>query len=190
MLFMKKDIEKLFSNVIANRIYKGARFDLDGGDYISSEFKSHVNLISESGEKVVIFTRTGFPIAPTAFCRPNTGEFVICERRYNGNDKEDKVLYRFYQYKQIYTNSLEEFEVMQNKGKERDHRKYEKRQTTVLTADHVLPIVRRHTGFKRTKAADIGSVDKFESYDGFYFNILVKKNGKYNTINISRAKRR
>lgn len=183
MLFMKKDIEKFFSKVIANKISNGVRFDLDGGDYISSEFKSHVNLISESGEKIIIFTRTEFP---TAFCNPNTREFVIYERK----GEEDKVLYRFYQYKQIYTNSLEEFEVMQNKGKERDRRKYAKRQTTVLTPEHVLPIVRRHTGFKRTKAADICSIDKFESYDGFYFNILVRKNDKYHTINISERKQR
>ncbi len=184
MLFMKKDIERLFSNVIANRIYKGERFDLDGVDYISNEFKSHANLISESGEKIIIFTRTEFP---TAFCNPNTREFVICERK----GEEDKVLYRFYQYKQIYTNSLEEFEVMQNKGKERDRRKYAKRQTTVLTPEHVLPIVRRHTGFKRTKATDICSVDKFESHnDGLYFSILVRKNDGYNTITISETKRR
>ena len=106
MLFMKKDIEKLFSKVIANKIANGARFDFSRNDYISSEFKYHVDLISESGERFIIFAKTG---EPTAFCSPNTGESVICERRYNsynGYDKEDKVLYRFYQYKQVYTNSL------------------------------------------------------------------------------------
>ena len=181
MLFMKKDIEKLFSKVIANKIANGARLVFNS--YISSEFEFHVDLISESGEKIIIFAKTG---KPSAFYSPTSGEFVICERK----GKEDKVLYKFYRYGKVYTNNLEEFEVMENKGKERDRRKYAKRQTTVLTADHVLPIVRRHTGFKRTKAADICSVDKFESYDGFYFNILVKKNDKYNTINISRTKRR
>jgi hypothetical protein len=183
MLFMKKDIERVFSNVIANRIYKGSRFDLDDGDYISSEFKFHVNLISETGEKVIIFTRTEFP---TALYSPNSREFVICERK----GKEDKVLYRFYQYKQVYTNSLEEFKEMESKGSERDRRRYAKEQTTVLTPEHVLPIIRRHAGFKRTKADDIISVEKFKSYDGFYFNILVGKNDKYHTINISRTKRR
>lgn len=131
MLFTKKDIEKLFSKVIANKIANGARFDFSRNDYISSEFKYHVDLISESGERIIIFAKTG---EPTAFCSPNTGESVICERRYNsynGYDKEDKVLYRFYQYKQVYTNSLEEFEVMQNKGSERDRRRYAKEQTTV-----------------------------------------------------------
>ena len=184
MLFMKKDIERIFSNVIANRIYKGARFDLGGGDYISSEFKSHVNLISESGEKVVIFTRTGFP---TAFYSPDSGEFVICERK----GKEDKVLYRFYRYKQIYTNSLEEFEAMESKGKERDYRRYAETQTTILKPDHVLPIVRRHTGYKRTKASDICSVDKLLSSNGtWYFSILVRKNDRFNTITVSGMKRR
>ena len=184
MLFMKKDIERLFSNVIANRIYKGARFDLDDGDYISSEFKSHVSLISETGEKVIIFTRTEFP---TALYSPNSREFVICERK----GKEDKVLYRFYQYKRIYTNSLEEFEAMESKGKERDYRRYAEKQTTILTPDDVLPIVRRHTGYKRTKAADICSVNKFLSCNGtWYFNILVRKNDRYNTITISGLKGR
>lgn len=190
MLFMKKDIEKLFSKVIANKIANGARFDFSRNDYISSEFKYHVDLISESGERIIIFAKTG---EPTAFCSSNTGESVICERRYNsynGYDKEDKVLYRFYQYKQVYTNSLEEFKEMESKGSERDRRRYAKEQTTVLTPEHVLPIVRRHTGFKRTKADDIISVEKFKSYDRFYFNILVGKNDKYHTINISRTKRR
>ena len=180
MLFMKKDIEELFSKVIANKIANGARFDFSRNDYISSEFKYHVDLISESGE-----AKTG---EPTAFCSPNTGESVICERRYNsynGYDKEDKVLYRFYQYKQVYTNSLEEFKEMESKGSERDRRRYAKEQTTVLTANHVLPIIRRHAGFKRTKADDIISVEKFKSYYGFYFNILVRKNDKYHTFNIS-----
>lgn len=186
MLFMKKDIERLFSKVIANKIANGARI-VFSSSYISSEFKFHVDLISESGERIIIFAKTG---EPTAFCSPDTGESVICERRYNGNDKEDKVLYRFYQYKQVYTNSLEEFKEMENKGSERDRRRYAKEQTTVLTPEHVLPIVRRHTGFKRTKADDIISVEKFKSYDGFYFNIFVGKNGKCHTINISRTKRR
>ena len=190
MLFMKKDIERLFSKVIANKIANGARFDFSRNDYISSEFKYHVDLILESGERIIIFAKTG---EPTAFCSPNIGESVICERRYNsynGYDKEDKVLYRFYQYKQVYTNSLEEFKEMESKGSERDRRRYAKEQTTVLTPEHVLPIIRRHAGFKRTKADDIISVEKFKSYDGFYFNILVGKNDKYHTINISRTKRR
>lgn len=187
MLFMKKDIERLFSKVIANKIANGARFDFSRNDYISSSFKYHVDLILESGERIIIFAKTG---EPTAFCSPNTGESVICERRYNGNDKEDKVLYRFYQYKQVYTNSLEEFKEMESKGSERDRRRYAKEQTTVLTPEHVLPIVRRHTGFKRTKADDIISVEKFKSYYEFYFNILVRKNDSYHTINISETKRR
>lgn len=54
LYYTNKDINKLFTDVLAGFIADGAVFDLNNNNYASSGFDSHVDLIDKNGEAIVL----------------------------------------------------------------------------------------------------------------------------------------
>ena len=185
MLYTKKEVEKIYSNLITEHIANGARIDFNhNSKYISGEFDCHVDLIDDNWNRIIIYIVTHGEDR-SAFRRYDSGlcEIVvsICEPVKNGNyrfnynekDAEKITAYRFYRYKNIYTDNEEEYKRMVEIGKTRNHYQIEN-EYAVRKINYdpylVLSIVKNHKGYKRTKLDDINLVLKYYGKYHIYVN--------------------
>ncbi|MBR4589680.1 MAG: hypothetical protein IKO36_03365 [Bacteroidaceae bacterium] len=192
MLYTKKDIEKVYSNLVAEYIAKGARIDFGQNNYSCSEFDCHVDLLAEDGARIIIYITTG-AACREAFRRYDRG---LCEINvrvckpvkndrggvyYPRSDEEEFTAFKFFRYKNVYTNDEETYRIMNAVESERRHVcwEYEKNVYKVnYDPSLVLSIIRKRKGYKRTKAENILMVEKRDGR----FSIYVNTRGKNEII--------
>lgn len=184
MLYTKKDIDKLFTDVVAGFIADGAMINLKKNNYSSSEYDSHIDLINKNGEGIVIFKKTG---RNEAFRSYKNGICVIKARKYRCiNDfycdmKEEKTVYTLYQYHNVFTDDIDEHNRMVEKGNARrkarwdfEHSNHEVKYDPSV----ILNIVCKRKGFKRTKQEHIMYVHKYDKD----YHICINNGRKYEII--------
>ncbi len=194
MLYTKKEIEKVYSNLVADYIAKGARFDFSQNNYSCSEFDCHTDLLAEDGARIIIYITTG-AACREAFRRYDRGLCEIVVRvckpvknnhgdvYYPRSEEENFTAFTFFMYKNIYTDDEETYRMMDAVEKDRSSSrwKYEKNMRKVnYDPSLVLSIVRKRKGYKRTKAENILMVEKRCGR----FNIYVNTRGKNEIITI------
>lgn len=184
MLYTRKDIEKIYSNLVFEYINKGARIDISKNNYTCSEFDCHMDLIDNSGRKIIIYTTT-CANNREAFREYDRGLYEICIRVinpiknnhgdvfYRKEDAENWTIYKFFRFKNVYTKSEEEFRVMCTKENKRAHDRwsYEYHKYIIpFDMDLILQIVRRRNGYKRAKRESIACVQKRNGKYYIYIN--------------------
>lgn len=194
MLYTKKEIEKVYSNLVAEYIANGARIDFTQNNYSCSEFDCHTDLLAEDGARIIIYITTG-AACREAFRRYDRGLCEIVVRvckpvkndrgdlYYPSSNEEEFTAYTFFRYKNIYTNDEETYRIMNAVESERKsaYWEYEKNMYKVnYNPSLVLSIVRKRKGYKRTKAENILMVEKRHGR----FNIYVNTRGKNEIITI------
>lgn len=194
MLYTKKDIEKVYSNLVAEYFAKGARIDFEQNNYCCSEFDCHVDLLAEDGARIIIYITTG-AVNRRAFMNYDRGlcEIVVRVSKPVKNDRgsiyypksetEEYTAFKFFKYKNVYTNDEETFRIMNAVESERRSVQwdYEKNMHKLnYDPSLVLSIVRKRKGYKRTKAENILMVEKRHGR----FNIYVNTRGKNEIITI------
>ncbi|MBR4590193.1 MAG: hypothetical protein IKO36_05950 [Bacteroidaceae bacterium] len=169
LYYTNKDINKLFTDVLAGFIADGAVFDLNNNNYASSGFDSHVDLIDKNGEAIVLYKKTG---RNEAFRSYRNGVCVIKTQRYEYSNGfrhskliSEETLHTLYQYYNIFTDDADEYNKMVEKGNARrkarwdfEHSNYEVKYDPSV----ILNIVRKRKGFKRTKQEHIMYVHKYD----------------------------
>lgn len=193
MLYTKKDIEKVYSNLVADYISKGAVFDFPRNNYSCSEFDCHVDLLTDDGARIIIYIATGkdrsaFRCYDRGLCRIVVRVCKPVKNEYGNvyyprSEEENLTAFKFYQYKNVYTDSEETYKIMDAVGKERSHERwvYEKDMHKVkYDPSLVLAIVKKRKGYKRTKAENILMVERRRGK----FDIYVNTRGKNEIISI------
>lgn len=185
MLYTKKGVEKLFTDLVADYIANGAVIDLQNcGNYVSSEYDCHVDLVAADHSRIVIFIKTG---KPEAFYSYNKGTCNISVKVYHPTKRGRKYcyfdgdvdtfpVYQLYKYKNVYTDDLEEYQAMIGKADKRTDRadhSYDVKYNSAV----IISILKKHEGFKRAKPENIYSIKK---YNGKYcITINFSGNCKY-----------
>lgn len=192
MLYTKKDIEKVYSNLVSEYISNGARFDFSQNNYSCSEFDCHTDLLAEDGARIIIYITTG-AACREAFRRYDRGLCEIVVRvckpvkndrggvYYPSSEEENFTAFKFFKYKNVFTDDEETYKIMNAVERERSHAywEYEKNMYKVnYDPSLVLSIVRKRKGYKRTKAENILMVEKRHNQ----FRIYVDTRGKNEII--------
>lgn len=185
MLYTRKEIERIYSELIAKYINDGARIDFGKNNYLRGGYDCHIDFLLKDNTRMVLFIRTGS--TNNGFYRYDRGVCNICITSckpvkygkkiwYNDSDEEEKVLYSFYRFKEIYTDSKNEYDAMVAKEKKRlsVQYEYEKNLYRLNYNPIFLKIARQHDGYKRIKAENIDFVEKRCGRYIFYIN----KDGK------------
>lgn len=194
MLYTKKEIEKIYSNLIVDYINQGARIDFDNSNYLSGQFDNHVDLIAEDGCRIIIYTETNRE-NKEAFRGYNRGlcEIIVDVIKpsksksgrlyYPESNAEKYVAYTFYRFKEIYTDSEGQYNKMVQTERERMIKQFGNENNSdkvKYNPSVVLHIIRKRKGFKRTKTEDIVSVRKRNGI----FMILINTGKKRELITI------
>lgn len=196
MLYTKKEIEKVYSNLVANYIANGARFDFTHNNYCCSEFDCHTDLIANDGVRIIIYTTTG-TARSEAFRRYDRGLFKIVVRVikpvknkygdvcYPHSEEENFTAFTFFQYKNIYTDNEETYKIMNETERQRrlSEWEYEKNMYKInYDPSLVLSIIRKRDGFKRSKTENIIKVEKRNGRYEIYVDTRSKKTGRHDII--------
>ena len=185
MLYTKKDIEKLIADLVAKFIIEhGARVCMDDNNYSNSVHDIHINLLLDNNHKIIVYKTQdewdGLHIYDCGMCSIGTIEYKptqIGKRTvYKDEDSFNHQMLYLYHYKNVFTDSLAEYELMKSKG---DNRFYNKPSEKIgygsikYNPDAVLKVLKHHRGYKRLKAKDIIRVDKVYRYGRKQYKILV-----------------
>ena len=195
MLYTKKEIEKRYSNLVAEFISRGARIDFNNGNYISSQLDHHIDLIADDGRRIIIYITTNAASGNAPFRKYDKGlcEIVVGVSKkkafddfyYDRDDTIKYTVYKFLRYKDVYTDDEKQYKIMVAKETERAHLQYENEKNerkVKYNMSVILNIVRKRKGFKRTKPEHIMNVEK----SGGDYRIFVNNGKKRDIIHVNR----
>ncbi len=192
MLYTKKDVEGVYSEIVSYYIRKGARIDFSNCNYLTNEFDCHTDLITNDNTRIIVYISTGrMQRNNHAFMRNNRGMCEINVRMCKPERKDNVIYYpksgieelsayKLFRYKDVYTNDEETYKIMNAIEKKRMEARSGNINRVNYNPSTILSIVRKRRGFKRTKAENIVLVEK-----GYKeFNIYVNTRGKVEVITI------
>ena len=196
MLYTRKDIEKIYSDLVVDYIKKGARIDFDNNNYSSSQFDNHVDLIADDGCRIIIYIttnetdRVAFRHYDRGLCEITVSVIKPAKNKYGtlyypNSNAEKYVTYTFYRFKEIYTDNKEQFKAMEETEKKRRHiqMEYERNANKIkYNPSVILPIIRRRKGLKRIKKENIMYVEKNRGS----FTIMIDTGKKRELITIGK----
>lgn len=182
MIYTRRNIDIIFSRIVEEYICKGARFETKQGNYSTSRYDAHVDLITDDYIRILPFVKHENTFWKLKQGKCTIGVEILKPRRdgkhiyHDYRDAEIKNLYEFYVYDNAaYTIYEEEFNTMVAIAESRRRNYYETSRNIKYNPDTILAIVKKRKGYKRTKAEDIISVERWVSNRiGLYYTINIR----------------